>query len=153
MTEIGQELVLRLSHRFTAPRERVFEAWTSPEVLRRWWAPEPTWEVPVAEVDLEPGGGYRFSMRTDGGEIHTVHGEYREVRPPERLAFTWEWEEGPEQVVTGTENSLVVVDFLEDGDGTLVELTQTGFVSGEAMGMHDHGWNAVLTRLEERVFS
>jgi glutathione S-transferase len=150
MTEIGQEVVLEVAHRFAAPRERVFEAWTNPEVLRRWWSASDT---PAAEIDLEPGGAYRFSMRTDSGDVHTVYGTYREVRPPERLSFTWSWEEGPDQVMAGSENSLVVVDFLEDGDGTLVKLTHTGFASEEIRGMHEHGWNAVLGRLEDRVFS
>ena len=92
-------------------------------------------------------------MRTDSGEVHTVYGTYREVRSPERLSFTWSWEEGPEQVMAGSENSLVVVDFLEDGDGTLVKLTHSGFANEEIRGMHEHGWNAVLGRLEDRVFS
>ena len=102
MTEIGQEIALELSHRFAAPREKVFEAWTDPEVLRRWWAAAPTWDTPLAEVDLREGGSYRLSMRTDTGEVHTVRGEYTEVRPPERLAYTWAWEEGPEPVMEGT---------------------------------------------------
>ena len=65
MTEIGQEIALELSHRFAAPREKVFEAWTDPEVLRRWWAAAPTWDTPLAEVDLREGGSYRLSMHTD----------------------------------------------------------------------------------------
>jgi|tagenome__1003787_1003787.scaffolds.fasta_scaffold20135143_2 uncharacterized protein YndB with AHSA1/START domain len=152
MTEIGQEVVLHITHRFAAPRERVFDAWTNPEVLQQWWAASPTWDTPTAEIDLEEGGAYRLSMRTDSGETHTVHGTYREVRRPERLAYTWSWEEGPEQAMAGSENSLVTVEFVEDGDGTLVKLTHSGFAGEEIRGMHEHGWNAVLDRLEERVF-
>jgi uncharacterized protein YndB with AHSA1/START domain len=153
MTEIGQELVLELTHRFAAPREKVFEAWTNPEVLKRWWAASPEWDTPLAEVDPREGGGYRLSMRTDTGEVHTVRGEYREVQAPERLAYTWSWEEGPKQAQEGSENTLVVVEFLEDGDGTLVKLTHTGFASEEIRGMHVHGWEAVLANLERNVFS
>lgn len=153
MTQIGQELALELSHRFAAPREKVFDAWTNPDVLKRWWAAGPTWDTPLAEVDARQGGTYRLSMRTDEGEVHTVKGEYKEVLPPERLVYTWGWEEGPEPAMAASENSLVVVEFLEDGDGTLVKLTHSGFASEEIRAMHVHGWEAVLANLERRVFS
>lgn len=152
MTETGQEVALQLEHRFAAPREKVFEAWTNPELLKRWWAAAPTWETPTAEVDAREGGRYRLSMRTDEGEIHTVGGEYREVSPPERLAYTWRWEEGPGPVMAGSEETLVVVEFVEDGDGTLVKLTHSGFAGEEIKGMHAHGWEAVLANLERNVF-
>jgi len=153
MTEVGQELVLELSHRYAAPREEVFDAWTNPEVLKRWWAAAPTWETPLAEVDAREGGSYRLSMRTDTGDVHTVGGEFTEIRPPERLAYTWSWEEGPDAAMAGSEETLVVVDFLEDGAGTLVKLTHSGFSNGEIRGMHIQGWEAVLANLERAVFS
>lgn len=153
MTEIGQETALELEHRYAAPRERVFEAWTNPEVLKRWWAAAPTWETPLAEVDAREGGSYRLSMRTDEGEVHTVKGEYTEVSPPERLAYTWSWEEGPEPAMAGSESTLVVVEFLADGDGTLVKLTHSGFSGDQIRDMHAQGWEAVLANLERSVFS
>ncbi|MEP7224464.1 MAG: SRPBCC domain-containing protein [Actinomycetota bacterium] len=152
MTEVGQELVLELSHRYSAPRADVFDAWTNPQVLKRWWAAAPTWETPLAEIDAREGGSYKLSMRTDAGEVHTVSGEFREVRPPERLAYTWSWEQGPEAAMAGSEETLVIVDFLEDGAGTLVKLTHSGFASEEIRGMHAQGWEAVLANLERSVF-
>jgi uncharacterized protein YndB with AHSA1/START domain len=153
MTEIGQDIALELEHRYTAPREDVFEAWTNPEVLKRWWAAAPTWETPLAEVDAREGGSYRLSMRTDTGEVHTVRGEFKEVSPPERLAYTWSWEEGPEPAMAGSESSLVVVEFIVEGDGTLVKLTHSGFASDQIREMHAQGWQAVLANLERSVFS
>lgn len=153
MTEIGQEIALELEHRYAVPRERVFEAWTNPEVLKRWWAAAPSGETPLADVDAREGGSYRLSMRTDTGDVHTVRGEYREISPPERLAYTWSWEEGPDAAMAGSESTLVVVEFLEDGDGTLVKLTHSGFASDEIRGMHAQGWEAVLANLERNVFS
>ncbi|MFL5923267.1 MAG: SRPBCC domain-containing protein [Gaiellaceae bacterium] len=152
MTETGQAVVLELEHGFAAPRERVFDAWTNAEVLRRWWRAGEGWETPLAEVDPREGGGYRLSMKTDEGEVHTVFGEYREVSPPERLAFTWTWEEGPGPAMTGSAGTLVVVEFHEDGDGTLVKLTHSGFADEEIKGMHLHGWQGVLASLERNVF-
>jgi uncharacterized protein YndB with AHSA1/START domain len=152
MTEVGQDVALELSHRFSAPRDEVFQAWTDPEVLKRWWAAAPSWSTPLAEVDAREGGSYRLSMRTDEGEVHTVCGEYTEVRPPERLAYTWAWEEGPDPVMAGSERTLVVVDFIEDGDGTIVRLSHSGFANDQVREMHAHGWEAVLANLEARVF-
>jgi uncharacterized protein YndB with AHSA1/START domain len=152
MTEVGQDVALELSHRFAAPRDQVFQAWTDPEVLKRWWAAAPTWSTPLAEVDAREGGSYRLSMRTDEGEVHTVRGEYTEIRPPERLAYTWAWEEGPDPVMAGSEHTLVVVDFIEDGDGTIVKLSHSGFANDQVCEMHAHGWEAVLANLEARVF-
>ena len=138
MTEIGQETALVLEHRYAAPREQVFDAWVNPEVLKRWWAAAPTWSTPLAEVDAREGGAYRLSMKTDEGEVHTVQGEYTEFRPPERLAYTWEWDEGPEHV-TGGERSLVIVDFVDDGDGTIVKLLHKGIPNEQIREMHAHG--------------
>jgi len=110
VTEVRQELVLELSHRYSAPRADVFDAWTNPQVLKRWWAAAPTWETPLAEIDAREGGSYRLSMRTDAGELHTVSGEFTEVRPLERLAYTWSWEQGPDAAMSGSEETLVIVD-------------------------------------------
>ena len=153
MTEIGQELALELEHRYAAPREQVFDAWINPDVLKRWWAAAPTWSTPLAEVDAREGGSYRLSMKTDDGDVHTVRGEFTEVSPPERLAYTWTWEEGPEAAMVGSEHSRVVVEFLEDGDGTLVKLTHSGMANEQIRDMHAQGWQAVLANLERAVFS
>lgn len=68
-------LVLRVRRRFSAEPERVFDAWTSPAVLREWWAANPAWDGADAEVDLRPGGRYRLGMRdTERGVVHVVAG-------------------------------------------------------------------------------
>lgn len=145
------ETTLRLERRFDAPPEAVFDAWTNPEVLRRWWAAGPDWDTPAAEVDLRPGGGYRLSMRNpETGDVHTVAGEYREVRRPEHLTYTWAW-----QGMDGDDGreSLVAVDFVSDGEGTSVVLTHTGLADEGSKERHGHGWNACLDNLETRVLN
>ena len=144
--------VLRLTRRFDAPRERVFAAWTDPEVLRTWWAARPDWEGAAADVDLRPGGRYRLSMRdTANGAVHSVSGEYREVRPPERLAYTWSWDGAPAEMA-GSADTLVVVEFAEADGGTEVTLTHEGFASGDIRDLHGEGWRGCLDSLERRVF-
>lgn len=144
-------LMLRVSRRFSAPPERVFDAWTSPAVLREWWAANPAWDGADAEVDLRPGGRYRLGMRdTERGVVHVVAGEYTEVDRPNRLAYTWTWEGGPAEM-RGSEGSLVVVEFVADGDGTVVLITHSGFAGDEIRDMHAVGWATCLDNLERRV--
>jgi uncharacterized protein YndB with AHSA1/START domain len=140
---------LRLERTFDAPREAVFDAWTSPEVMRRWWAAEHDWSTPVAEVDLRPGGRIRVGMaEPDGEPVHTFSGEYLEVRRPERLVFTVEWE-GPD---AGGPVSTVTVEFREKGEGTTVTLVESG-LRAESLADHEDGWTKCLDNLETRVFS
>jgi uncharacterized protein YndB with AHSA1/START domain len=144
--------LLRVSRRFAAPRPRVFDAWTNPRVLERWWTASDAWTDPAAEVDLRTGGCYRLSMRdANSGAIETVAGEYTEVRSPERLAYTWTWEGDPE-LMRGSERTLVVVDFLEAGDETEVVLTHRGFADRRIRDLHEGGWGACLDSLERNVF-
>ena len=143
-----QATVLRLTRKFDAPRERVFDAWTDPELLRKWWAAQPKFEPSLAEVDAREGGRYRLGMRdAESGAEHIVGGEYREVRRPERLVYTWTWEGGPMEM-QGSAETLVEVDFVEDGDGTEVVLTHSGFESEQIRDMHGMGWSGCLDSLE-----
>ena len=87
---------LRIERTFAAPAQAVFDAWTSVEVLRRWWHAEHDWETPVAEVDLRVGGTIRLVMRNpvDGTE-YGGSGEFTVIAPPRQLAFTWSWDDVP----------------------------------------------------------
>jgi uncharacterized protein YndB with AHSA1/START domain len=81
------DLEIVMTRDFDAPRELVFEAWTKPEHLTRWWGPRGH-TMPVCEVDLRPGGSYRFVNRAPDGTDHPFKGVYREIVPPERLVCT-----------------------------------------------------------------
>jgi uncharacterized protein YndB with AHSA1/START domain len=147
---VDETTTLRLQRTFHAPVEEVFDAWTSPEVLRRWWVADSTWRTPVAEVDLRAGGRYRLSMEDPGaGAMHTVCGEYREVLRPQRLVYTWAWEEDGR---LGHE-STVTVEFSEDGESTTVSLVHSGLASPESRDSHRKGWEGCLASLQARVFA
>ena len=94
---------VRLIRLFDAPRELVFEAMSRPEHIRRWWGNlGDGYSVPICEVDLRPGGKWKFANRTPKGELAVFYGVYREVAPPERVVFTELFEPFPdvETIVT-----------------------------------------------------
>jgi uncharacterized protein YndB with AHSA1/START domain len=137
--------VLRIERRFSAGAHAVFEAWTSDDVLRRWWAPGPDWETPIVEADVRVGGRLRIVTRSPDGEEFGGGGEYIEVTPPERLVFTWIWD-GHE----GHEGSqLIEVEFTDRGDGTTtVVVTNRGLSDEGSKESHRRGWQGSLANLE-----
>lgn len=151
MSSSDSATTLRLERTFDAPAEAVFDAWTNPEVLRRWWVVDRAWRTPIAEVDLRVGGGYRLAMEDpDAGTVHTVQGVYREVSRPERLVYSWCWEEGADGE---SHVSTVTVEFLGEGGRTTVVLEHSDLASAESRDRHRVGWEGCLATLGERIFA
>jgi uncharacterized protein YndB with AHSA1/START domain len=142
---------LRLERTFAASPEEVFDAWTNPSVLERWWGRSPGGLSPACEVDLRVGGRYRLSM-SDGQDapVHTVGGEYREVERPDRLVYTWCWE-GTDGPYPG-HVSVVTVEFRPEGERTTVVLEHSELASEESRTGHAAGWDGALENLARRVF-
>lgn len=143
----GDAAAIRIERTYAAPIQEVFDAWTSAELLRRWYPPGADWDTPVAEVDLRVGGRLRLVMRSPDGEESGGGGEYREITPPTRLVFTWEWDR-PE-IAAGIQ--LVEVDFTEEADGsTRVVMRNSGLRDAQSRSSHADGWEQSfdnLTRL------
>ena len=110
-TPTDREIVM--TRVFDAPRRLVFEAWTNPEHLPHWMLGPEGWTMPVCEIDLRPGGAWRFVWRHADGNEMEMRGVYREIVPPERLVSTESWGgDWPE-----TLNTLVLTE--EDGKTTI----------------------------------
>jgi uncharacterized protein YndB with AHSA1/START domain len=122
----------------------VFAALTEPDQLRRWSAPE-GFDVGAAEVDLRVGGAYRIRMNAPDGSIHTAYGTYREITRPERLVYSWQWEDSPDSAIGET---LVTIELREADGGTELTLTHTGFPSEDTRSSHDEGWTSCFNRLQ-----
>src|ERR1700716_3212460 len=73
---------------FNAPRKLVFDAWTKPELVRRWLLGPPGWTMPICEIDLKVGGAYRYVWRKEGVKDMGMGGVFRGIVPPERLVAT-----------------------------------------------------------------
>jgi uncharacterized protein YndB with AHSA1/START domain len=135
---------LRITRTFPAPREKVFQAWTDPEGLKKWFAPSDQFVTRVPELEAKPGGRYRIEMESEG-KTHTAVGVYREVRPPEKLVFTWRWETDPER---GGE-TVVTIELFDRGGKTELVLTHEGFPTESLRDEHNKGWTGCLTQLEK----
>lgn len=112
-TPSDRELVL--TREFDAPARLVFEAWTTPAHVLRWWAC-PTLEMPVCEIDLRVGGTYRFVTRSSDGQEYPICGEYREIVAPERLVYTQFFDREP----YASHKTIITVTFVEQHGKTLL---------------------------------
>lgn len=115
VTQSDQEI--RMTRLFDAPKRLVFEAMTKPEHVKQWWGRlGEGYSVPVCEIDLRPGGAWRFVNRHPKGEA-AFHGEYKEVAPPDRLVFTEIYDPFPDAM------SVVTSEFTEEGGKTRLTVT------------------------------
>jgi uncharacterized protein YndB with AHSA1/START domain len=140
MSESGD--MLRIERTFAASAEEVFDAWTSPEVMRRWFHAGPGWETPEAEVDLRVGGKVRVVMRRPDGREPEAHGEYTLIDRPHRLVMTWTFADDP------SNEQLIELSFSESDGSTAVLMLNTGISTGERRASQDKGWNGCLDELE-----
>ena len=135
-----------LVRRFAAHRELVFAAFIEPERMQHWWAPK-GFSMLSCSLDLREGGAWRMRIRSDeSGAVQTEVGVYREIRPPERLAFTHAWVRANG---TLTQPTLVTVRFTERGDATEVSFRQEDFANARTCQSHETGWTSSLELLTE----
>ena len=134
--------VVRIERTFDAPAEDVFEAWTSPEVMRRWLHCGPGWETPEAEVDLRVGGRVRVVMRRPDGSEAAAWGAYTLIDRPHRLVMTWTFYDDP------SNEQLIELSFSESAGSTTVRLVNSRISTDERRDAQDWGWRACLGELE-----
>jgi uncharacterized protein YndB with AHSA1/START domain len=137
--------VLLIERVFDAPRPLVFAAWTEREHLVRWGAPH-GFTVIHCEAELRPGGAWRAGMRSPEGREHWNGGVYREIVPPERLVYTFAWED--ETGKPGHE-TLVTITFAEEGEKTRMTFRQAVFQTVEDRDGHQGGWSEAFEKLAE----
>jgi len=146
--EVNQDRVLVITRVLDAPPAMVFRAWTEPEHLAQWFGPR-GFSLTSCRIDLRPGGGYRFAMRSAEGTNHWLQGVYHEVEPPRRLVCSYSWADAdgnptrPETMLTLT--------FDDESGRTRLTLHQAVFESVTACEAHSQGWTSSLERLAEFV--
>jgi uncharacterized protein YndB with AHSA1/START domain len=137
-TKLAATLVVR--RRINATRERLFAAWTQPELLVRWWGPQGV-TCPTAEIDLRVGGTYRLANQFPDGTVVWIAGVFEVIEPPSRLTYTWKLESqtGPPERVT--------VCFETRGATTEVVVTHERIPDDAVRTSHKRGWFGCLDSL------
>ncbi|MCB0377220.1 MAG: SRPBCC domain-containing protein [Bdellovibrionales bacterium] len=135
---------LSINRVFNGPCHLVFEAWTHPEIIKKWFSPSGEWIVHVESMAVHPGGQYSYVIASpDGEKKWPVSGEYKEVTKNEKLVFTWNTMD-----VKGT---LVTVTFKDLGDKTEVILVHDILPNQEQVDEHKYGWEACMDQLSKKV--
>jgi uncharacterized protein YndB with AHSA1/START domain len=132
---------------FDAPRELVFKAMTDPKAIPRWWGPA-VYTTTVEKMDVRPGGAWRFVQKSLDGNMFAFNGVYREVTPPERLVYTFEFEGMPGHVSMET----ITLEQLPDGKTKMTDLTRFDNVEdrdGMLQSGMEKGANESMERLDE----
>jgi uncharacterized protein YndB with AHSA1/START domain len=138
----ASEYVLRIERTFEAPAEQVFDAWTSPEVMRRWFHAFPDWDTPDAEVDLRVGGKVRVVMRRPDGREAGMGGEYRLIDRPHRLVMTWTFDDHPDN------EQLIELTFSESEGTTTVVMVNSRISDDGRRESQDTGWSGCFNELQ-----
>lgn len=137
--------VLTIKKTFATSQERLFSMWTDENLVKKWFCPDPTMTVPLAEIDARDGGHYRIVMQNKDGETYSPSGVYELVRPHDKLVFSWKWADS--EVITR-----VTLEFRAiNGSQTELTLIHEGFPGEEMRDRHNDGWNGCLARLTQAI--
>ncbi len=140
---VKTETALEMKRVFNAPVDRLFRAWTEPEIMSKWYFPGPNMHA-VCTVDLRVGGRYEVQMQPKEGDPYIAIGVYKEIVPQEKLVFTWLW-----RGEDASMESLVTLLFKPLGKGeTELTLLHERFSSDEERDKHGEGWVGTLDQLE-----
>jgi uncharacterized protein YndB with AHSA1/START domain len=159
-TKMPKETDFVLTRIFDAPRELVFEMWTNPKHVMKWWGPDP-YTSPAAEIDFRPGGRFLFCMRSPDGQDNWSAGIYKEIVVPEKIVSTMIFSDkngnflepsthgiGPDF----TSNMLDVITFdVHDGNKTKLTIRRNVPMSVSKKYMMDSGWSSSLDKLASKL--
>ena len=146
------EFTVQIKRTFAAPREKVFAAWAQREQLEHWMCKDVSSHTVIHhQQDIRTGGRYLMEVRDPAkGLVYWGQGVYREVKPLEKIVFTWSWtKDTPDgvNVHPGCEETLVTVEFFVRGNATELVMTHAAFSSAKLRDEHDRGWNGCLDML------
>lgn len=132
---------LTIVRRIKAPPDRVFDAFTRPEIMAQWWGPD---SGPVLKVEVDPrvGGAMRIAFQTRDGATHEMTGVYQAVEPGKRLVWETVWVNFPERPST------VTVDFVAIPEGTELTIHHARFHDDDTRDLHAEGWAGTLEKLQ-----
>ncbi len=143
MEAAADERVLTISRVIATSPERLFDAWTKPDLILQWWGPEGA-GIPEHRMDVKVGGAWRTAFDNPDGNRYVCSGTYEVLERPHRLAFTWAWQQPDGQ--RGHE-TVVEVNFEKVARGTRMTLVQKTFQVQEQAIRHNAGWSSSFEKL------
>ena len=149
MSTITAERTVTITRVLDAPRELVFRLWTEPRHMAAWWGPR-SFDNPVCELDLRPGGAILIHMRGPDGTVYPMSGTFREIMPPRRLVFEAVAED---QAGNALLRSLTVVTFADEGGKTRLTVHADAIglspLAPQMLAGMEAGWTQSLEKLAE----
>ena len=142
--KVADDLELRIERLIAAPPEQVYNYWTDPSLMVKWFGPE-GYDIPESSFDVRVGGHWAATMRRPDGTRLRVSGIYRTLEPPRRVAFTWAWVN--DQGERGHETTVTVTCETAPG-GTRMTLLQREFQTVEQCAAHNTGWTSAFKKFE-----
>jgi uncharacterized protein YndB with AHSA1/START domain len=146
MGQRSDEFVLELERVLPAPRPVVFAALTEPDELARWWGPD-GFTIPTVDFTARVGDRYRIEMQPPDGAAFHLSGEFHEVQPPSRLAYTFVWDPPDADDL----ETLVTLSLRDLGESTELALVQRPFKTEQRRALHHGGWSESLDKLERLI--
>ena len=143
MNETDQQdnVALKVSKNLNASVADVWNAWTNPDEIAKWWLPEGFSDSAQSEVDLRVGGEFKLHMQPPEGDAFYAHGIFKEIVPNSKIKSTWLWS-------TSDEETELTIEFNEVGDNTELVILHEFFSDEEEKNKHTEGWIACLDRME-----
>lgn len=138
------EHTLTITRTFKAAPDKVFRAWSEPDLLKVWMGGKGV-ESGYAEVDFRVGGGYRVRLQPPAGNPFYVEGIYQEIDPPKKIVYTWIFVGA--EIETG--ETLVTVDFVPQANGTQVTLRHEKLPNAQIRDIHAEGWTGLLSNIDD----
>jgi uncharacterized protein YndB with AHSA1/START domain len=143
MARQSRDLIVAITRLFPVAPPVAFQAFDTPGQLAQWWGPE-GFTAPSVDFNPRVGDGYRIEMQPPHGDPFCLVGEFREVDPPVRLAYTFSWEDPhPDDI-----ENLVELSFRDRGGSTELVLAQRPFSTEARHELHRNGWTDSLNKLE-----
>ena len=149
-----KDLVIKRS--FNAPRQKVWDAWTKPELVKSWWGPK-GFTTPFAKIDFKVGGKYLVSMRSPEGVDYWSTGEYQEIKPLERIVYSDSFSDKDGSIVPAAEQGMpgdwpdrlmVTLTFEDAGPGkTALTLSTAGIPDDKNRDLTRESWGSMLDKL------
>ncbi len=143
----NNETKLGAEKEFSVPVEKLYQTWITPEDLKQWWRPSES-HLTTVELDVREGGRFTYVFEAkDGQKALTITGEYKEVKPNEKLVYTWNWDVASDNVAKS--NHQLTIEFSAAGEGSKISVTQDNYKNDESVTPHEEGWEKALNDLND----